>query len=53
AIRDGRLERPTICPSCDVETFIEAHHEDYSKPLEVKWLCDDCHRKEHLQCQNN
>lgn len=47
AIRDGKLERPTICPSCDTETFVEAHHPDYTKPLDVDWLCKECHKKLH------
>ena len=26
-----------------------AHHEDYSKPLEVTWLCHKHHRERHIQ----
>ena len=46
ALRDGRLtKRP--CEACRGEEFIHAHHADYSKPLDVIWLCGDCHRLEH------
>lgn len=31
------------CETCG-ELKAEAHHEDYSKPLEVMWLCDRHHR---------
>ena len=43
AIRDGRLIRQP-CEICG-EKKVEAHHDDYSKPLEVRWLC----RKHHLE----
>jgi hypothetical protein len=26
---------------------VEMHHEDYSRPLYVKWLCRPCHMLEH------
>lgn len=35
----------TLC-SCG-NPSVEAHHPDYSKPLEVTWLCIPCHRKLH------
>lgn len=47
AIRDRKLiRRPCeVCGSHDVE----AHHEDYSMPLAVRWLCFVHHRIEHGQ----
>lgn len=26
----------------------QAHHDDYSKPLEVRWLCPSHHKLHHL-----
>ena len=43
AIKKGKLIRPDHCESCKKETFVESHHEDYSKPLDVEWLCIKCH----------
>ena len=42
AIRDGRLTKQP-CEVCG-KLKVEAHHDDYSKPLDVRWLC----RKHHL-----
>jgi len=47
AVKIGRLTRPSACPSCGAERKVHGHHADYSKPLEVVWLCDRCHRSEH------
>jgi hypothetical protein len=43
AVKSGRLIRPNHCSKCGVICKPEGHHEDYSKPLEVQWLCRRCH----------
>jgi hypothetical protein len=44
AVRDGKLERQTICDGCGLKpTRLEKHHPDYSKPLLVLWFCKPCH----------
>lgn len=50
AVFKGRIQKPKKCQKCDYEAKrIEGHHMDYSKPLEVLWLCVSCHRKLHLR----
>jgi hypothetical protein len=42
AVRDGRItKRP--CEVCGAAK-VEAHHDDYAKPLEVRWLCNPHHK---------
>jgi len=49
AIKDGLLKKPHKCAYCKRDhTRINAHHEDYDKPLTVIWLCSSCHKKLHL-----
>jgi hypothetical protein len=52
AVTAGRLTRPSECERCgspgkpyrDGRASIQAHHHDYGKPLDVEWLCPDCHK---------
>ncbi len=43
----GHINRPNQCENCLKVCKPEAHHIDYGKPLEVRWLCRICHRHEH------
>jgi hypothetical protein len=52
AIRDGKMLRHTVCEVCGSSLNVEAYHDDYTKPLIVRWLCKkhhweaDCVRRE-------
>lgn len=46
AIARGDLVRPSACSSCRRERRVQGHHADYDKPLEVIWLCSECHSVE-------
>jgi len=48
AIKTGKLHvKP--CERCGYGIGVQAHHEDYSKPLEVVWLCKPCHGQRHRE----
>ena len=46
-VRDKHIEKQH-CEVCGNEKA-EAHHCDYDKPLEVRWLCFKHHRKWHKE----
>ncbi len=48
AIRDGKIARGP-CERCGKLKGVHAHHEDYSKPLEVTWLCEEHHGERHRE----
>ena len=48
ALLSGRIIRPRHCELCNKNgKRLHAHHEDYSKPLEVIWMCILCHTEIH------
>jgi hypothetical protein len=47
AVRKGKIKRKP-CEVCNSKIQIEAHHDDYSKPLKVRWLCQKHHNELHL-----
>ena len=45
AIKDGKLIRKP-CEVCGARP-VDAHHNDYDRPLDVRWLCQKHHRRFH------
>lgn len=47
AVRDKKLKPWTACalPECCAKP--QAHHPDYSRPLDVVWLCPSHHKQAH------
>ncbi len=43
AERLGILTRPKLCSWCRRHRRLERHHWDYMEPLNVTFLCVDCH----------
>jgi hypothetical protein len=46
AVKNGSLKKQP-CEKCGSTGRVNAHHEDYTKPLDVMWLCYTCHRELH------
>jgi hypothetical protein len=49
ALVTGKMVRPSNCQQCATECTPHGHHEDYSKPLDVMWLCVPCHAARHRE----
>ena len=51
AINRGKLLKQS-CEICDSSSRVEAHHESYYEPLNVKWLCMKHHRELHKKIRS-
>ncbi len=52
AKKAGKLIPALACERCGHDFSVyrrEAHHEDYTKRLEVEWLCSLCHKTHHRE----
>lgn len=51
ALKTGELVKPEACGCCGAgpysAPFLEAHHVNYRRPLDVRWLCKRCHAAHH------
>lgn len=47
AVNNGLIRRPNRCDDCGIECKPHGHHEDYSLPLNVIWVCTACHGLRH------
>lgn len=48
AVKLGYVDKPDHCLGCGCptgESRVTAHHNDYTKPLEVVWVCQKCHKQ--------
>ena len=48
-VKYGRIIRGESCETCGATGSIHGHHDDYSKQLEVRWLCAVCHHQWHAE----
>lgn len=46
-LQNNILTKPDLCERCQTKPAAHGHHDDYMKPLEVKWLCVKCHMQLH------
>jgi hypothetical protein len=49
AVKLGVIKKLDFCEMCGSNIKIEGHHDDYTKPLEVKWWCKSCHTRHHIE----
>ena len=51
-LRVGNIQKKP-CEICGSMENLEAHHDDYSKPLQVRWLCRRHHKQLHKELKES
>lgn len=52
AVSTGKIVKPSECKRCcksKTSRQLDGHHRDYSKALDVEWLCRQCHKDRHRE----
>ena len=52
AVKSGEITKEP-CFFCETTENVHARHHDYSKPLEVTWLCAKCHHRFHAMSEKH
>ena len=50
-VAKGTMVKPKRCEGCRRKFprhLLQGHHQNYSKPLEIEWLCEECHEEADL-----
>ena len=47
ALKREDINKPNKCSDCGKKAKVTAHHKNYEKPLDIEWLCYECHGKRH------
>lgn len=50
-LRAGNLTKKP-CDVCGSTDRVHAHHDDYSRPLDIRWLCATHHRQHHCEVRD-
>lgn len=42
-----KIKEPIVCEDCGRKSIVEAHYENYRRPLAVRLICSRCHNTRH------